>query len=234
MTITIQSGARLRALTMLTAVALLTFGCVASGGFNRVGMPPYDRGSNTAGAEQRTIGAFHAIEAGQAIKVVVVPGSTDSATVRFDDNLLGHVETIVEDGTLHIRMVGNVETRLTAQVDVVASGDLDRVAADSAATVEAPDLDVESLAVSATSAGTVRLAGHAKTLDLSLDSAGVAELGDLAVVDASVRLATASHATVHAEGSVSGSCLLASSLELVGSPRAQTVSTDVTSTVHGH
>jgi len=234
MTLFTHAPVRLRALSVLIAAMLLTTGCVANGGFTRIGSPPYDRGSDALATEQRTLTAFHAIDAAQAIHVVVVAGAADAATVRFDDNLLGHVETVVENGTLHIRMVGNVETRLTPQVDVVASTDLDRIAADSAASVEARDLAVDSLAVQATSAGTVRLAGQAAKLDLSLDAAGVAELGELAVIDASVRLATASRATVRAAGSVSGSCLVASSLDLVGTPRTQTVSTDATSTIHAH
>jgi putative autotransporter adhesin-like protein len=229
-----HASGRLRTLGFLIALLLLTTGCVANGGFTRIGSPPYDRGSGTPATEHRTLAAFHAIDAAQAIHVVVVTGPSDEATVRFDDNLLGHVETVVENGTLHIRMAGNVETQLTPQVDVIAAAGLDRIAADSAASVEARDLVVDALAVHATSAGTVRLTGQAAKLDLSLDTAAVAELGELAVTDASVRLATASRATIRAAGSVSGSCLVASSLELVGSPRTQTVSADATSTIHGH
>ena len=68
-------------------------------------------------------------------------------------------------------------------------------------------------------------------LDLVLDSAGAAELGDLSVVDATVSIGTASRATARITNSVSGSCLTASTLHLLGQPRTQSVTTDITSKV---
>ena len=224
---------RVRVLSILVAVPLLVAGCLASGSFTRIGSPPYERGSGTAATEHRTLAPFHEIDAAQAIQVVVRSGTSDEATVSFDDNLLAHIDTVVEDGILRVRFTGNVETRLVPRVDVVATGHLDGIAADSGASVEARDLDGASLAIRATSAATVRLAGRADRVDLSLDTAGVAELGDLTVADATVQLSTASRATIHAEGSISGSCVLASKLELVGQPRSQTVTTDTTSEIHG-
>jgi len=92
---------------------------------------------------------------------------------------------------------------------------------------------VASLTVRATSAAKVQISGRADRLDLAVDTAGSVDLGDLAVRDARVTLSTASRATVRAESSVTGACTLASTLELVGQPRTQAVSTDTTSSVHG-
>ena len=212
--------------------AVLAAACVSGvGPLNRVGSPPYERGSGTAGTETRALAAFHAIEVGQGITATVESGTSDGATVTADDNLLGHVETIVTAGTLQVRITGSIETRLTPTVLVTASGQLDSVTATSAASLEVRHLEVSSLSVQANSAASVRVAGRADRLDLVLDAAGVAELRDLAVVDATVSIGTASRATARIANSVSGSCLTASTLHLVGQPRAQTVTTDITSKV---
>jgi hypothetical protein len=167
--------------------------------------------------------------------VVVRSGPTNEATITFDDNLLAHVETTVgDDGVLHVGIDGNVETRLTPCVELTASGDLDRIEADSAGSIEVGAVDVAGLTVRATSAAKVQISGRADRLDLAVDTAGSVDLGDLAVGDATVRLSTAARATVRAENSVTGGCTLASTLELIGQPRTQSVSTDTTSSVHGH
>lgn len=213
-------------------VAVLGAACVSGiGPLNRVGSPPYERGSGTAGTETRTLTQFHAIEVGQGITATVEAGTTDGVTVTADDNLLGHVETFVSGGTLQVRITGSIETRLTPKVVVTASGQLDTVAATSAASVEIRHLEVSSLSVRANSAASVRVAGRADRLDLVLDSAGAAELGDLSVVDATVSIGTASRATARVTNSVSGSCLTASTLHLLGQPRTQSVTTDITSKV---
>jgi len=229
------SGARsLRALVAISTSILLVVACTAPiGGATRIGSPPYVQGSGVQATEHRTFGEFHAVHVDQAVHVVVRSGPTNEAAVTFDDNLLAHVEmTVGDDGVLHVGIDGSVETKLMPRVELTTSGDLDRIEADSAGSIEVGAVDVASLIVRATSAAKVQISGRADRLELAVDTAGSVDLGDLAVRDANVTLSTASRATVRAENSVTGACALASTLELVGQPRTQGVSADTTSSVH--
>jgi len=127
------AGARsLRALAAISTSILLAAACtVPIGGATRIGSPPYVQGSGAEATEHRTFGEFHAVHVDQAVHVAVRQGPTNEATVTFDDNLLSHVEmTVGDDGVLHVGIDGNVETRLTPRVELMASGDLDRIEAD--------------------------------------------------------------------------------------------------------
>jgi len=221
-----------RFVVALAGVLLVAAACgTGFGGWNRVGSPPYERGSGTAGTETRALTAFHAVAAAQGIAVTVEQGSADSAVIHLDDNLLGHVETVVESGTLHVRLTGNIETHVIARVEVVATTVLDSVSADTGASLDLRHVDATQLGVRASTGARVHLDGRADALDLRVDMGSTAELEDLSVAKATVAIATGSRANVRAEQAVSGSCTVGSTLHLVSHPDSQTVSTDFSSSV---
>jgi hypothetical protein len=223
---------RRRLLVGLLLIPFVAAGCFWSAApLTRIGSAPYEAGSGTSASQTRSIGAFHAIDVAQGIQVVVEPGSNNAATVTVDDNLLAHVETTVDAGTLRIGIIGSIETRLPVRVRVLAGGPIDSISAASAASVDVRHVEATSLAVRAISAARVTVAGNADRLELHVDSASAAELGELAVIDASVVIGTASSATARVENAITGSCFKASTLQLLGRPRTQSVTTDVTSSV---
>jgi len=216
----------------LSALAFVAAGCLSSTApLNRIGSPPYERGSGTSATETRPIVAFHAIEASQGVQVVVESGSNPAVIVTADDNLVSHIATTVVDGTLRIGVTGSIETRLPPKIRVISSGLLDSIIASSAVTVDVRHIEATALIVRATSASTVMVAGKVDRLDLHVEFASTAELSELEVTDAAVSVGSASRATARIANSVSGSCLTASTLELRGRPRSQSVTTDGTSSV---
>ncbi|HKI17944.1 MAG TPA: DUF2807 domain-containing protein, partial [Isosphaeraceae bacterium] len=125
---------RLSAGIVFLAVSLAS-GCNASFNILAPGIP----GSGVAKEETRLVEAFHALEAGNALQVVVLvnPGAKPSLKISGDDNLVPLVESVIRDGTLILRLKDNssISPKLPLLAEVVA-GELDGVAASGAASVK--------------------------------------------------------------------------------------------------
>ncbi len=101
--------------------------------------PPAIAGSGVSKEEARTLDAFHALEAGSALQVIVsvTSGAKPGVKISGDDNLVPLVESLVRDGTLILRLKdgSSISPKLPLLAEVVA-GELDGVEASGAATVK--------------------------------------------------------------------------------------------------
>lgn len=132
---------------------------------------PEYRGSGTSAREARTVADFTRIEAGGAIHVEVQIGSPRSVSVQADDNLLGHVLTDVDDGTLRLSMrSGSYETKTQILVEVVTPS-LTGLVLDGAAHAAVAGLEGGSLRVAESGAAKVELRGRVDVLDADLSGA---------------------------------------------------------------
>lgn len=73
------------------------------------GSGPVIVASKTMKTEKRTVGSFDKIEASGVVIVDVTNGATAPIEVSGADNILPHLKTEVEDGTLKIHLDGNFE-----------------------------------------------------------------------------------------------------------------------------
>jgi hypothetical protein len=241
---------RYSAAIVLSAVGIAS-GC--DGTFNFLG--PAIQGSGIAKEEARTVEAFHAIDAGNAIQatVTVTHGAKPGLTIRGDDNLVTLVESAVRDGTLILRIKENtsISPKLPLLADVV-TGELDRVEASGAASVKvkggaktdqftasatgAAQISVEGIESSkavatASGASHVMLSGKAASIKVEASGASQIKAQELSVDDAEVSVSGASGVVLHAQKSVAGDVSGASQLDLHGRPAKKTVSTSGASQV---
>jgi hypothetical protein len=219
-----------------------------------IGLPSI-QGSGVAKDENRAVDAFHAVDAANAVQVnvTVKAGATPRLKISGDDNLVPLVESVVRDGTLVLRLKENssISPKLPLLAEVV-TGDLDRVEASGASNVKvkgevkvdqftatssgAASVSVESIAsskavASATGASHVVLLGTAKSLKVDASGASEVKAESLDVEDAEVSISGASNATLRAKNSVAGDVSGASSLNLLGRPARNSVSTSGASQV---
>jgi hypothetical protein len=223
---------RVSAAILAVLLALSLAACsVANNDHLRVGSAPYLQGSGNATSETRQLGDFHAITATQGITVFVSGGDAATATVSGDDNLLDHITTEVTDGTLVIAIDGSLETRNPLKVEVAAASPIDAIAADAGSTLDAEDLEVDSLEVRATSGSTVRGGGRTEALSVAATTGSTIDLRNVEATQAQVEVSVGSTAHVRATGAVSGSCTMGSTLQLYGPPATTDVASDAGSTV---
>ncbi len=203
------------------AAALVSPGCVLAvgntadvkeWGFDGLGSlesGPALVGDGVAASATRAVEPFEAVAAVGSIDVVVRVGPERAVTVAGDANLVSHVETYVEGGTLRVgwdrgrhrperRMLVTVSAPQVAGLSLSGSGDV------SATGVDAPKLDV-----SLSGSGQIEVAGRVDALTATISGSGDLQLQELVAASAVVRISGSGDAHVHAtqrlDAHVSGS-----------------------------
>lgn len=177
-------------------------------------------GSGRAATETRTPGEFQAVSTRGSIDLVVRQGPAIQVQVQADDNLLPHLETVVEDGALIVRWQRghSIRTRSPVRVEVVmprltalgsaGSGDLRleafktpslKIALSGSGDAHLASLTTDELRVSISGSSDVTGAGQAGRADISVSGSGNVRLLDLAAEDVSVRIAGSGDVAVHAQ-----------------------------------
>ncbi len=167
------------------------------------------KGSGSVVAEIRTIDDFDRIVLTGEGEVLFGVGSDGAVEIETDDNLLAHIDTEVDGGTLTISTERNIDidpsdgvvyrlgcpslagARLSGAgtIDIAdcATSDQLELTLSGAGTIRAPEVDVALLEVSIPGAGRIVAEGDAERLELTLSGAGNFEAADLEAVDAEVR-----------------------------------------------
>jgi hypothetical protein len=209
-----------------------------------IGGSPTVEGSGKTATEDRKLEAFHRVRASNAIEVAVAVTGSESAMVEADDNLIGLVQTKVENGTLEIAVTGSLTTRNPIRVRVAAK-QVDSLMADSSAKISSKDLpgdeialsgsssgslavdhvDAKLLKVAASSSGSVTAAGKADRQEVEASSSGRYDGGKLVSRSSSVNASSSGAAKLNATEEISGSASSAGSVHYSGSPGNVAVST---------
>jgi hypothetical protein len=193
----------------------------------RAALAAATEGSGRAATESRAPGAFDAIAVAGSIDVRVRPSATPAVRVTADDNLVGLVETEVEDGahgrTLRIALRRGERVRPRTPIRVVVdavtlravalsgSGDLAlerfetpalALSISGAGDAVLRDLHTGALSVRIAGSGDVRAGGRADEATLSIAGSGDADLSALSAGTVEVSIAGSGDADVTAERSL--------------------------------
>jgi hypothetical protein len=208
------------------------------------------QGNGIPAMEVRQVGPFHAVEASSSVDVEVSSGTSsqgsdlvqapDAGDVRVycDRNLLGDIVTVVEQGSLHIRVLRGVslQPRTACRVeadspelfavhssgsgDLVARGPaLEWVTSSGSGDVVVSALDSARLEVTGSGSGDLDLSGAAGTLDLNTSGSGDVHGRDLRCLDASVRTTGSGDVKLTVTGSLEVRSSGSGDVTIWGNPR---------------
>lgn len=160
------------------------------------------RGSGVEKKEERTVGAFTAIDVSGAYEVHVTCGKTPGVVVSGDDNIVPMVKTEVKNGTLHIYHDGSINQSKQLSVTVTTQ-DLRSISSSGASNLVVSDINNEAFAVEVSGAGSVEARG--KTGALSIDLSGAADVvtRELQARKVEIEVSGASNAEVFASEELS-------------------------------
>lgn len=134
-------------------------------------------GSGPVETESRDVDSFEALKVGLGADTVVMLDGGSSVELSGQANLLEHIRTEVVDGELRIE---SDRMLLDADIDVVVhTGDLDSVEVTGSGTLEADDVDQDSLAVRSTGSAETTLRGNVGHLTVESTGSGLLELSGL-------------------------------------------------------
>lgn len=113
---------RLQFLKTFAAVTLLGSAALLASPAQAWDWGPSIQGSGKLATEKRAVSGFNEVALDISGKLEVIQGNTEGVTIEADDNLLPHIETVVENGRLKIRLAkkGSYSSRNTIKVTVNA------------------------------------------------------------------------------------------------------------------
>lgn len=181
------------------------------------------KGSGVLKTEARSVSGFNRIGLSLPGVVEVVQGDAEGLTIETDDNLLPLIETVVDNGSLKLRVRdrGNISTK-TLKITVNAksieglsvggSGDI-RVAKLRTGKLKASiagsgdisitSLEADDLHVSIAGSGTFVAGGKVNTLESSIAGSGDVKAGKLESNSSKISIAGSGDATVWAKDTLS-------------------------------
>lgn len=212
------SGRRLRSAALIVVLSLASGFTSAAHALDwNLGDSKPVFGSGTIKTERRSVAGFTGISLALGGLVEIQQGSTEGVSIETDDNLLGLIETVVENGTLKIRaahrnasftsnkMKFTVNLKTIDSLDIAGSGD---IRADSlkaaelkaniagSGDIQIRSLEVDGLKVSIAGSGDFVAGGHARNLRASVAGSGDIMAEKLDTKTAEVSIAGSGDATV--------------------------------------
>jgi hypothetical protein len=181
------------------------------------------KGSGVLKTETRSVAGFNRIGLSLPGVVEVIQGESEGLNIETDDNLLPLIETVVESGSLKLRLKdkGNISTR-TLKITVNAksieglsvggSGDIRvaklktgklKAAIAGSGDISITSLDADDLHISIAGSGTFVAGGKVNTLESSISGSGDVKAGKLESNVSKISIAGSGDATVWAKDTLS-------------------------------
>lgn len=169
--------------------------------------------------ETRPLGAeFTAIGLSAPVKLHVTQGTTPTLELQGDEAALADLETVVEGSTLKIRLKKDVH-RWNHKVEArVTAPRIDSLAIAGSGDIHAPSITGDSLKVSISGSGDVKLGGKVSGLTANISGSGDIRAGDLEAQRVSVSIAGSGDATVRARESLNVSVAGSGDVRYFGDP----------------
>jgi len=181
-------------------------------------------GSGVAATQPRNVPAFHSVELAGGNNIVVQVGGKQSVVVTADDNLLNHVTTKVQSGTLVIgNTTGSLTTKSPMSVEVTVPT-LSAVTLAGGGNIIVNGIKAESLTVALSGSGNVTGSGTATALGVTLDGSGNVWFTRVAANDVHAVLSGSGNIFVTATKSLDASVPGSGTISYAGNPQAVTKS----------
>jgi hypothetical protein len=198
------------------------------------------QGSGKIVKQNREVGHFTALSVGVSGDVEIRQGSTEGVTVETDDNVQALIETVVENGTLRIRLAKNnlrletrnmkiiVQARTLERLSIGGSGNVtaDKLHGENltvdvggSGSINIGQVESESIAIALGGSGNLKAAGTTERLQVSIGGSGRVQVGQLQARDAIVSIGGSGQATVWAKKSLNLSVAGSGDINYYGDPQ---------------
>ncbi len=200
------------------------------------------QGSGVIKKQTRELGHFSGLSLMLACPVELRLGAAESVTIEADDNVLPHIETVIEGGTLKIRRPARrsmVLKEATIRI-VVQARQIERLHVGGSGTIDAQALRTSALQVDIGGSGSVRLrgadtgtlaaaiggsggltadSGSAGKVTVSISGSGNANLAQLKANEASVNVAGSGKAVLNVRDRLSVTIAGSGDVDYYGDPK---------------
>ena len=156
------------------------------------------RGSGKVINQKRSVSEFTGVDVGGAIAIDVSQSAERSVEVEADDNVLPYVETVVENGILHIHMKEGSMFNNTSIHVKVSLPKLESLEVSGASKAIAKDIHSDKIKVEVSGASKVIINGTAKEAEYAVSGASTLKAKELVADNVAVECSGASSGHVYA------------------------------------
>jgi Putative auto-transporter adhesin, head GIN domain len=178
-------------------------------------------GSGKLATQARTVAAFTSIEIVSSIKLEFRIGPKVSVEITADDNLLRYLTTVVRKDTLMFDVVEqpglSIHTRSPMRA-VVTAPKLSALSIDGSGDATLSGLSGARFAIAVNGSGNVRVAGTAKTVQITVEGSGDVDAKDLIASSAAVAIEGSGQVSVHASASIAATITGSGDIDVYGQP----------------
>lgn len=176
-------------------------------------------GSGRSASEDRAVTGYSGVALSIPARVDIVQGTTEGIRITADDNLLAHIESVVEGGMLKLRWHERSQSVSNAHIRVIVNAKaLESLAVAGSGEIHAPSVNAKRFAVSVAGSGDVKLAGRAEALEVSISGSGDLDAGKLEAQRARVSIAGSGDATVWARAALQAHVAGSGEIRYYGDP----------------
>lgn len=200
---------------------------------------PAVRGSGMLKTQARDVGTFTGVTLALSAVVEVRQGDKDVVVIETDDNLLPLIETVVENGTLRIRLKNRTGSIAAKAIRIgVTARVIEALAVAGAGEIRVDTLQTKSLAATISGSGDIRIgqldaasfkaningsgdltvAGKSDTLQGAIAGSGTLQSGKLEARTAALKIAGSGYAKVWARETLAVSVAGSGDVDYYGSP----------------
>lgn len=155
--------------------------------------------------QSRSVDAFESIDVSGSVDVDVEVGPTLSVEVEASPKIIEDIQTVVEGGTLQVRLARGVHVNAGRMLVRVTVPSLEGVSVSGSGDIEVDGLDEDSLSIAVTGSGDVEASGKAESVSFSVSGSGDIGARTLEVETATVQLRGSGDVRLSATKTVTGS-----------------------------
>lgn len=214
----------MKKISLIVFITTLTIGSIlaaksALGNFGLININfGKTKGSGSAKSETRDVSGFKSIKVRGAMNVEVTAQKDFSVSVEADDNLLEHIRTEIDNGTLEIWSEGRISPKTSIKV-TVSMPEINGIDVAGASSAVVSGVKSDSLRAEATGASKIRINGEAVNLKSEASGASKIDAENLRVENAEVEANGASKTIVQAFNEIKAEASGASTIYYTGDPK---------------
>jgi hypothetical protein len=178
-------------------------------------------GSGVMKSEQRSVPAFNSVDISGAYDVQIVAQKEQSVEIEGDDNLLPLIKTEVKGNVLTISNDQSLSTRGKLRLRI-STPKLDGITTSGASDITASNVKSDAFKIDISGAGSFKVSGEAKTLEVKLSGAGELDAKDLHAEKVNLTSSGAANADVYASEELHVNASGAGNVNYYGDPKVVT------------
>lgn len=179
-------------------------------------------GSGHPATQSRAVHDIYGIAVWVPAEVVVTQGAKEGLKITADDNLLAHIETVVENGVLRIRPrdQASLSARTPIRVEVTARSP-QLLAVAGSARIAAKSLVLGRVEAKVQGSGRIELSGAAPDFSANIAGAGEVDAAQLAAQDGRVAISGSGRIRLSAQRNVTATISGSGDIGYYGNPKVE-------------